>query len=173
MQATCQHCDTRHVLDDKQVGGHARVRFRCTNCGQTTQVDASQDANRTSVSSVHAEAVPFVEPTVIETQRGLALPKDKSLSLHVITGKSKGLMHVLDRPRLIVGRLGADFAVEDSEVSRWHCAIEVSGDDVSLRDLDSRNGVYVRDERVKSVALQNDSEFRIGSTVFRLSIAAK
>ncbi len=173
MQAQCQHCDTKHVLDDKQIGGFARVKFKCANCGQTTEVDLSQDANRTAVSAVRADAVPFVEPTVIDNQRGLGLPKEKKISLHVLAGKSKGHSFVLDRPRVIVGRLGADFAVEDSEVSRWHCALEVSGDRINLRDLDSRNGVFVGDQKIKTFGLQNDSEFRIGSTVFRLSIAPK
>ena len=173
MQVSCQHCDSKHVLDDKQVGGHARVRFKCAHCGQTTQVDTSNDTNRTTISSVQADAVPYVEPTVIEDQRGLGLPKDKSLALHVTAGKSKGLVHALDRPRVIIGRLGADFAVEDSEVSRWHCAIEVSGEQVNLRDLDSRNGVYVGDQKIKTSVLKHESEFRIGSTVFRLSIAPK
>ncbi len=173
MQTACQHCDTRHVIDDKQIGEHSRVRFRCSNCGQTTEVDAKGDANRTFISSVKADAVPYVEPTVIDDQRGLGLPREKMLSLHVIAGKSKGLKHVLDRPRLIVGRLGADFAVEDSEVSRWHCALEVSGDQVNLRDLDSRNGVFIGEERVKNAALKDQSEFRIGSTVMRLEVAAK
>ena len=173
MQASCQYCDSKHILDDKQIGDHARVKFRCANCGQTTEVDLGKDSNRTTISSVRAEAVPFVEPTVIEDQRGLGLPKDKELKLHVTAGKSQGTSHVLDRPRLIVGRLGADFAIEDSEVSRWHCAIEVSGEQVNVRDLDSRNGVFVGDKRIKTSPLQNESEFRIGSTVFRLSITPK
>ncbi len=173
MQAQCQHCDAKHVLDDKQVSGFARVKFKCGSCGLTTEVDLAQDANRTTISTVKAEAVPFVEPTVIDDQRGLGLPRDKSLTIQVLAGKSKGTSYLLDRPRVIVGRLGADFAVEDSEVSRWHCALEVSGDKINLRDLDSRNGVFVGDQRVKTFALENNSEFRIGSTVFRLNIAPK
>jgi len=173
MQATCQFCESRHILDDKHVGGHARVKFRCVNCGQTTEVNLAEDSNRTVISTVRADAVPYVEPTVIEDQRGLGLPKDKELKLHVTAGKSTGASHILDRPRVIVGRLGADFAIDDSEVSRWHCAIEVSGEQVNLRDLDSRNGVFVRDQKIKTAPLQHDSEFRIGSTVFRLSISPK
>ena len=51
--------------------------------------------------------------------------------------------------------------------------MEVTGDEVQLRDLDSRNGVYVGDQRVKSFALKHDSEFRIGSTIMRVNISAK
>jgi predicted Zn finger-like uncharacterized protein len=173
MQATCTHCGARHVLDDKQIGGHARVRFRCTQCKQSTEVDIGQDSNRTSISSARAEAVPYVEPTVIDDQRGLGLPADKKITLQVTGGKSAGLAHDFDRPRMIIGRLGADVAIEDGEVSRWHCAIEVAGNEVHLRDLDSRNGVYVGEQRVKSAPLQNGSEFRIGSTILQLQITPK
>jgi len=173
MQASCQFCDSKHILDDKHISGYTRVKFKCANCGQTTEVDLAQDSNRTTISTVRADAVPYVEPTVIEDQRGLGLPKDKLLKLAVTAGKSAGGSYVLDRPRVIIGRLGADFAVEDSEVSRWHCAIEVSGEQINLRDLDSRNGVFVRDQKIKTSPLQHDSEFRIGSTVFRLSVTAK
>lgn len=161
------------MLDDKQVGSHARVRFKCTGCGKSTEVDVGRDTNRTFISTVSAEAAPYVEPTVLEEQRGLGLPKDRKISVRVTGGKSKGMELVLQRPRLIIGRLGADMAVEDSEVSRWHCAVEVSGEEVTLRDLDSRNGVYLGDQKVKSSALKHDSEFRIGSTILRLIIATK
>ena len=173
MQAICQNCGSKHVLDDKQIGSHARVRFRCSGCGQSTEVDVGGDTNRTFISTGRADAVPYVEPTVLEEQRGLGLPTDKKISVRVTTGKSKGLELVLHRPRMIIGRLGADMAVEDSEVSRWHCAVEVSGGQIILRDLDSRNGVYFGEQKVKSVELQHDSEFRIGSTLFRLIITPK
>jgi predicted Zn finger-like uncharacterized protein len=173
MQATCTHCGARHVLDDKQIGTHKRVRFKCAQCGQPSEVDIAQDANRTSISFVRADAVPWVEPTVIEGQRGLSLPADGMVSLLVIAGKSKGLAHACDRPRIIIGRLGADMAIDDAEVSRWHCAVEITGHQAQLRDLDSRNGVFVGDQRVKTAALQHESEFRIGSTVLRLLITAK
>lgn len=173
MQATCTHCGSKHVLDDKQIGGHPRVRFKCTQCGLPTEVDVAQDTNRTTVSFVRADAVPCLEPTLINDQRGLALPGDRKIVLQVTAGKSAGLSQLFDRPRMIIGRLGADVAIEDSEVSRWHCAVEISGGEIHLRDLDSRNGVYVGDQRVKSAPLQHGSEFRIGSTILQLQISSK
>jgi hypothetical protein len=173
MQATCHLCGCKHVIDDKQIGTSARVRFRCTQCGQPSEVDIGQDMNRTTVSFVKADVVPFVEPTAIGDQSGLALPSDKTIVLNVVAGKSNGVNHTLDRPRVIIGRVGADLPVDDSEVSRWHCAVEVQDHEVRLRDLDSRNGVYIGNERVKSAVLQHASEFRVGSTVFRVSITPK
>ena len=173
MQATCDHCGSKHILDDRQVGSNLRVQFRCASCGQATLVNVDLDPGRTTASFVRADAVPFVEPTVVSEKRGLALPPDKVISLTVTQGSSQGLKYKLDRSRVIVGRLGADLAVNDPQVSRWHCAVEVSGEQVQLRDLDSRNGVFVNGERVYTAELKHQSEFHIGSTVIQLSITPK
>ncbi len=170
MQATCDHCGTKHVLDDRQIAGNTRVKFRCTRCGQVTDVDVSSDTNRTTISVVRADAELFVEPTAISDQVGLALPPDKSLTLTVTQGASQGQSFNIDRPRVVIGRLGADFAIEDPEVSRWHCVVEVRGTEIRLRDLDSRNGTFMDKRRVRTAELQNDSEFRIGTSLLRLAI---
>jgi pSer/pThr/pTyr-binding forkhead associated (FHA) protein len=73
----------------------------------------------------------------------------------------------------VLGRSGADLAINDSEISRWHCSIEVKDDVVRLRDLESTNGTFFADERVRVAELQHLSEFRIGTTVIMLSITPK
>lgn len=40
--------------------------------------------------------------------------------------------------------------LKDSECSRWHASIEVSGQDVFIKDLDSVNGTWLNDDRVDS-----------------------
>jgi pSer/pThr/pTyr-binding forkhead associated (FHA) protein len=76
----------------------------------------------------------------------------------------------VDRPRIIIGRLGADFAIDDPEISRWHCVIEVCGHEIRLRDLDSRNGTFVGSQRIRTSFLMNDAEFRVGNSRLRLAI---
>ena len=73
------------------------------------------------------------------------------------------------KPRDVVGREGADIALQDPEISRHHCVIEVRDTYVNLRDLDSTNGTFYEEERVRAAMLQNDAEFRIGETVLRIS----
>jgi len=169
MQATCDHCGTKHVLDDRQIANSLRVKFRCIKCGQITRVEVGMDLNRTSVS-VRANAEVFVEPTAVSDQLGLGLPEGKSVVLTVTEGSSKGQTFTLDRPRIIIGRLGADFAIEDPEISRWHCVIEVRGDEVRLRDLDSRNGTFVGDKRIQAIVIRPDTEFRVGNSRVRLAV---
>ncbi len=169
MQATCDRCGTRHVLDDKQVAGSLRAKFRCSKCGEITHVEVAVDPGRTT-PSVRLDAEIFVEPTAVSDQFGLALPGDKTICLTVLDGKSQGQSFTFDRPRVIVGRLGADFAVDDPEVSRWHCVIEVRGNEIQLRDLDSRNGTFVGSQRIRTSLLLHNAEFRVGNSRLRLTI---
>ena len=173
MLVTCVHCGTKLILDDAQIAGHSRVKFRCTRCKEAAEFDVSTDVSRTMVSRVKADSAVFIEPTVVTEQRGLALPADKLISLSFVNNISKLPDFAVERPRIIIGRLGADLAVDDPEVSRWHCSLEIKSDEVRLRDLDSRNGVFVGEQRVTDVELQHDSEFRIGGTQLRLKILPK
>lgn len=106
---------------------------------------------------------------------GLALPKDKTLTICVIAGPSKGVKHELTRPLISIGRsgAGADIQVDDPKVSGVHCVIGVKQDMIRLCDLDSADGTYVNDERVQAAGLEHLSEFRIGSSWFLLTILSK
>lgn len=111
--------------------------------------------------------------TIVSQYSGLALPPDKSITISVIAGPAKGMVHTMKQPRAVIGRSGADVEVSDPEVSRHHCSIEVKGDVVRLRDLDSTNGIYLDDERVRNAELQHLSEFRIGATTILVQITPK
>ncbi|MGH9793134.1 MAG: FHA domain-containing protein [Candidatus Acidiferrales bacterium] len=111
--------------------------------------------------------------TIVSQYAGLVLPPDKSITISVIAGPSKGMVHTMKQPRAVIGRSDADVEVRDPEVSRHHCSIEVKGDVVRLRDLDSTNGIYLDDERVRNAELQHLSEFRIGATTILVQITPK
>ncbi len=173
MQVICSYCHTKLVLDDRQIAQHTRVKYRCNVCKQASEFDVVQDPNRTQASRVRAESAVYVEPTVVTEQLGLRLPPDKRLYLHVAESPNKYEDFELLKPRVILGRLSADFVLEDPEISRWHCVLEVRGEDVRLRDLDSRNGTWVHGERIIDAELRDNSEFRVGNTVLRLRIAPR
>jgi ribosomal protein S27AE len=73
----------------------------------------------------------------------------------------------------VIGRKGADFALNDPEVSRHHCQLEVRESFVNLKDLDSTNGTFFDGERVRAAVLQDGAEFRVGSTTIRLRFHSK
>jgi len=63
----------------------------------------------------------------------------------------------------IVGREGTcDLSLESSRVSRRHMSCTVKEDAVEVRDLGSRNGVYVGGVRVESATLQHGDKVTLG-----------
>lgn len=180
MQASCEACGARYNLNDDQIAPHPRVQFRCTKCGKMTILDLRKPERTQPVSPLpdfargpgggfHASG------TLLSTSSGLSLPVDQTITLSVISGASKGLSEALAKPRTVIGRKGGggDLELDDPEVSRWHCVVEVKSDIVHLRDLDSTNGTFVEGERVRAAELQHLSEFRVGSTLVLVTITRK
>lgn len=181
MQVTCDQCGAKFSLSDEKLAGHTRVQFKCTKCGKANVIEVEKRPETTqSVSPLPDFArmpggMPPMGGTIVSTSSNLSLPPDKTITVSVIAGATKGFAHTLTKARVVMGRKGggADIEIDDQEISRWHCAIEVKPDVVKLRDLDSTNGTYIEDERVRAAELQHLSEFRIGSTVILVTITPK
>lgn len=70
----------------------------------------------------------------------------------------------------VVGR-DRDLALsfDSTSVSRRHCVIKVAGDEVTVEDLESKNGTFVRDERIGApTKLVAGDHIRVGSIVLVL-----
>jgi predicted Zn finger-like uncharacterized protein len=173
MQATCEHCGARYLLKDQDVAGFERVQFRCSKCGHNTVVEVGRRPEMTMVVSPLPEFARGGSPgpgAALPGQfDGLVLPANAQVVLSVLTGPAKGLVYRLAKPRVILGRTGADVDLQDPEVSRQHCAIEVKGPVIRLKDLDSTNGTFLEVERVRAAELRSGTEFRIGSSIIRVS----
>ena len=66
----------------------------------------------------------------------------------------------------------ADIPLLDDKVSRVHCGIRLSDGEFYLKDLKSRNGVFVNGQRVEDTAkLKVGDRIQVGSTVFVLESA--
>ncbi len=101
---------------------------------------------------------------------GLSLPDGMDIVLVVTAGPDRGLEFQLKSGRTIIGRKGTDFGLNDPEISRHHCLIEVRDQFVNLKDLDSTNGTFFENERVRAAFLQDGAEFRVGTSTIRISI---
>ena len=73
---------------------------------------------------------------------------------------------------MTIGRVGgkADIQIDDPEVSRLHCAVEVRGDTILLSDLGSTNGTFVDNSRVLAARLNKMSQFRVGSSYLEINV---
>jgi len=178
MKAACSSCGAQHSLPDTQLVGLSRVQFRCAKCGKSTLVEIAQNPDATQILSplpefARSAGAPRLAGGTADAASLFRLPAGKSVALSVIAGPARGLVFTVEKPRIVVGRADADITINDKEISRWHCAIEITGDVIRLRDLESTNGTFFSDERVRVAELKHLSEFRIGTTVILLSVTPK
>ena len=72
----------------------------------------------------------------------------------------------------LIGREGADLALDDSKISRKHAEISLLGPEAYfLRDLASTNGTFLNGVRVSDkVAIAHGDRIRVGDTVLGFSV---
>lgn len=104
---------------------------------------------------------------------GIRLPPTANVVLSIVSGPEKGKVHKLTKPRVVVGRQGSDIPLNDPEISRYHCVLEVRETYINLKDMDSTNGTFYDEERVRAAMLQDGAEFRIGTSLIRVSFEPK
>jgi predicted Zn finger-like uncharacterized protein len=166
MTIQCPKCQARYRLEEKHFGGRSEVKVRCVKCG--TSFAAKREAGAGESPS------PIPEATMVsETGGALVLPTEKKVSLSVIRGPLKGKVFKISKPRVVLGRAEADIVLDDPEISRKHCALEMQGTRARLVDLGSRNGTFVNEKRVEMSELQHLSEFHIGRNTFLFTITDK
>lgn len=161
-------------MKDADSAAHAKVQFRCTKCGKTTVVEVKRSPDATVVISplpsfarADASSSNLKLPPADD---GLKLPASGVFVLAIVSGPATGEVFRLTKPRVVIGRKGADIPLNDTEISRHHCLLEVRDKFINLKDLDSTNGTFFEEERVRAAMLQDGSEFRIGESLIRISL---
>jgi len=177
MEAACSHCGAQHSLKDAEVNKHPKVKFRCSKCGQSTIVESKRRPDQTMVISplpsfARANASSS-NLRLAPEDPGLKLPATRKIVLTVTSGPAQGGTHTLAKPRVILGRQGSDLSLNDPEISRHHCVLEVRENYINLKDMDSTNGTFLDEERVRAAMLRDGSEFRVGTTVIRVNFVPK
>jgi hypothetical protein len=179
MRLRCAHCEAQIDVDDAQTTGRKFLQLRCWMCGRSSLFDVAKpdpDASTFIAEPIAQQDGPVgglrLNDSQAQKNSTLDLPADKVITVVVVSGPSLAMEREMTQPLLTIGRLGggADLEIDDPQVSRMHCAIEVKTDAVFLRDLRSTNGTYINEKRILSACLENKSEFRIGASVLRVSI---
>src|ERR1700722_11491350 len=172
MRTDCPNCGAKLHLQREGLSAPPPSQVRCWMCtSMVTLVAPSKDAGPPTITSApgnNSKGSRIVGVLKSQTT-SLALPRDKVIKVSVVEGPSQGLEYELSRPLMTIGRAGgeADIKVDDPEVSRLHCAIEVRSDAILLHDLNSRNGTYLNDSRVVAARLEHTARFRIGSSLLQ------
>jgi len=60
-----------------------------------------------------------------------------------------------------------DICIADPFISREHCQLSMSLDQLFLTDLNSTNGTFVKNERIHDIALQSTGSFSIGKSIIQ------
>jgi len=94
--------------------------------------------------------------------------------LAVIGGPDEGRVFESAGERVTIGSdAAAQMTLGDRAVSRFHAEIEVIDGRAILRDLDSRNGVFVDNVPVLQAALRDGAVVTLGRTQLRFSLGAE
>ena len=101
------------------------------------------------------------------------VPMDTGIFVRVEEGSEPGRLYTLsDGGVYLIGREGADIALDDPKVSRKHAEIGLYGPGAYvLRDLASTNGTLINGKRVQDrVKIRNGDLIRVGDSGLRFSI---
>jgi DNA-binding NtrC family response regulator len=80
-----------------------------------------------------------------------------------------GITYPINVEPIVVGRNeGADVVIDDSEVSGVHCELRAVTEGIAVRDLDSTNGTFCSNVRIRDAVITAKADLTIGGT--RLSI---
>ena len=171
MQVHCPRCGSIIHLEDDQ---NTPQVVRCWMCRSIIEHTPSDPGSPTILVS---SAVPRERPSPIGLSESsfpeaanLDLPADTHIKLCVIEGPSQRGEFEITRSITTIGRTGggSDIEIDDPEVSRSHCAIEVRRDQILLYDLRSANGTFLRNSHVSVVVLEPMAIFRIGTSQLQL-----
>jgi len=182
----CPHCQTQYSLEEKQLGDSRDMQIQCRKCrktfsSQTVAGIGQMSARHTLVQhqnefNKRLQNVSPPSPIDATTARGGDRPwldRGKVVSLVAIDGPLKGKVFPVVKPSVLLGRRETDIVLEDSDVSRKHCYLEVHGPTALLVDLGSTNGTFVENQKIETRQLEHMSEFRVGSTTLIFSVREK
>ncbi len=75
----------------------------------------------------------------------------------------------LEAGRFVIGRSsGCDLVLSHESVSRRHAELQVTSDGVTVVDLQSRNGTYIDDDRIRAATLIAGQRVQFGAIPFIL-----
>ena len=163
MTVECPKCHARYSLREGSLPSRSE-HVRCAKCRTSFRVTPAA-AKETSPAPMATEATQL-------NSGYLKVPTDRAIALSITDGRMKGNVFHLTKVRNVLGRIGADIVIDDPKISRQHCAVEVHEAQGTARlvDLDSTNGTFVDEEKVKNCVLSHLSEFRIGSTTLLFTV---
>ena len=192
----CTNCRARYQYNDERFERKASKKIKCAKCATVFEIhNPSVSGSKPAAPPAGKGDLTFSKSTPVQPRQAPPpppprmqepaeekrptgelggtpqLPAGKRLSLAVINGPDAGNVFRIEKPRITIGRTGADLALNDTEVSRIHAAIEIRDLTYVLEDMKSTNGTLVEEQKISGrVELMNQGEFQIGGTTIMLIV---
>lgn len=183
----CTNCHSKYRYDEARFEGRPSRKIKCAKCAEIFEIQnpafskksagapaGESTSHSTPKKQWEAPPPPTAAPAVPAARQvptTLALPPGKRLSLAIIDGPGAGNVFRIEKPRVTIGRSGADLNIDDTEASRQHAAVEVRDTTYTVSDLGSTNGTLVEGTKIsKPTELMDKGEFQIGSSVIMLIV---
>jgi hypothetical protein len=186
----CTSCHARYQYDEERFERKPSKKIKCAKCasifeienpafapkpepafGESTALRHDETHTRTPLPPDTTAQAPLPQKEDTGPIPTAQLPAGKRLSIAIIAGDDAGTVYRVEKPRITIGRSGADLTINDGEASRQHAVVEVHDQVVLLEDLKSTNGTLVDGEKLTGpVELQDKSEFQIGGTTLMLIV---
>jgi predicted Zn finger-like uncharacterized protein len=190
----CTSCHARYQYNEDRFERKPSKKIKCAKCGTVFEIHNPAFAEKPAPAAAapaqqerysgdmtfarRDEPKPVAHPSEPEPEQrptgkvsGPQMPQGKRLSLAVINGPDAGSVYRIEKPRVIIGRTGSDLALNDSEISRNHAAVEIRDTQFFVEDLKSTNGTLVEGQKIAApTELQNHSEFQVGGSTLMLIV---
>jgi pSer/pThr/pTyr-binding forkhead associated (FHA) protein len=81
----------------------------------------------------------------------------------------------IDRFPFVLGRhASCDYQLDQPHISRWHCSFSIIGEQVWVRDLESRNGTYLNNIKLAAPRpVQSGDLLALGMYLFRVHLQTR
>ena len=185
MKIACENCLTIYEAPDEKIKANEIIECpvcQYININKKKVEPPSEEDTEKSAAVVNAgvesdygktmygevdEAGKIKQAEVQVTEGRLkAIPEDKELFVVISDSSGTEIKHQIKTSECILGRgEGSDIIINDPETSRKHCAIDIYENKFVIRDLESTNGTYINDTRIKEDLLKEGDRIRIGNTL--------
>ena len=189
----CTSCHARYQYNEDRFERKPSKKIKCAKCATVFEIHNPAFAEKPAATPAAPERAPAGDMTFARRDEPLAaamsdpqttsekheaskviapqMPTGKRLSLAVINGPDAGSVYRIEKPRVTIGRTGADLALNDSEISRAHAAVEIRDTTFYVEDLKSTNGTLIDGQKIIGpTELQNHSEFQVGGSTLMLIV---
>ena len=184
----CPACHSKYQYDEERFEGKPSKKIKCARCQQVFDIrnpTVGNPSESTAAKKLDQTRAKRAAPTPTETTEqspipdrsgtgkkdALQLPQGRRLSLAILDGPDAGSVYRIEKPRVTIGRSGADLTLNDTEASRQHAAVEFHDTLCTVVDLGSTNGTLVGGEKISApVELSDKSEFQVGATTLMLIV---